>query len=524
MEFLAQAAAHLAPGKVVVGMRDVRAQRWIALRSERAWVEISARRTAANPREVTAELREIDPAAADGGTLPPAVQGTVELADAYPEAPQAGPFALKGDRPSRFQPGDLYTQVMFHGPLLRGTTRFDRWGEDGAEATLVALPDDRMFGSTRTPSFHIDPILLDQAGQVVGFWTADHLKTGFVVFPYRVDRVRIFGPTARPPASFRGRARIALVGEQQIRSDLEVVAPDGRVHLRVEGWEDKRMGVTPDFFRFRFAPKEVLLSEVWHPPLPEAARRRTTLCCRMPIPHEVLEADSAVWQEGLAHLILGRREREQWRGFKAIEKRRTEWLIGRLVIKDAVRGLLRERLGLVVAPADIEVTPDDHGRPLVRGGWEARLGAPLSVSLSHAGGMAAALVSEGSGHGVGLDIEHAQRRNSGFLEQAALTDDERAIFATLPGVTRGVDTPATAGGDTAPGNQEWLMRFWCAKEAAAKATGRGLNGNPKRYVVRSVEPRTGDMMITTTAADGAIPACTAKDGAFIVATAIHQST
>src|SRR5262245_64694837 len=69
---------------------------------------------------------------------------------------------------------------MFHGPAFRGVVSMDRWGADGAEATLRALPPEGLFRTRDGRSLVTDPVLLDQPGQVVGFWTAEHLATGFV--------------------------------------------------------------------------------------------------------------------------------------------------------------------------------------------------------------------------------------------------------------------------------------------------------------------------------------------------------
>ena len=91
-------------------------------------------------------------AEAGGPAAKPIVEGTMVLADDYPAAPAAGPFALAGGRPSRFSPEDLYRDVMFHGPAFRGVAAMDRWGEVGATATLKTLPADGLFASTRTPA------------------------------------------------------------------------------------------------------------------------------------------------------------------------------------------------------------------------------------------------------------------------------------------------------------------------------------------------------------------------------------
>jgi malonyl CoA-acyl carrier protein transacylase/phosphopantetheinyl transferase/acyl carrier protein len=515
-EMLAQAAARLAPGKVVVELRDVRAQRWLALKAERLSVEIAARRVSeGDPVEVAAELREVEP---DGAPPVPALRATVVLADRYPAAPPAPPFSLRGARPSRFAPDDLYTRVMFHGPSLQGVASVDRWGEDGAEATLRTLPAGDLFRSWPRPAFLTEPVLLDAAGQIVGFWTADHLRRGFVVFPYHVESVRFFGPALPAGERLACRARIALQGDELVRSDFDVVGADGDVRVRVTGWEDKRIPIAEDFFRFRFSPRDAVLSRPWTPPLPAAAEPLHVRGCRVEFADGLLERESLIWKEVLAHLVLGRREREEWRALQAGEKRRTEWLLGRLAAKDAARLLLAERLGRPLCPADVEVRTDVHGRPCVDGAWSAAFGAPLAASISHVEGLAVALVASGTGVGVGIDVEPALGRGAGFSGdlELAFTREERALLDSL---VDGV------------GPEEWLLRFWCAKEAAAKALGVGLDGDPRNLSVQSVDARTGAFTVTPRGrlAERAgspqgvtIPVRTTRDGTTIVATAIGE--
>jgi malonyl CoA-acyl carrier protein transacylase/phosphopantetheinyl transferase/acyl carrier protein len=519
-EMLAQAAARLAPGKVVVELRDVRAQRWLALKTGRLRVEITARRVSEGDSvEVAAELREVEPDGAPPPAPPvPALRATVVLADAYPPAPAAPPLRLRGARPSRFAPDDLYTNVMFHGPSLQGVASVDRWGEDGAEATLLTLPAGDLFRSWPQPSFLTEPVLLDAAGQIVGFWTADHLRRGFVVFPYHVDSVRFFGPALPPGERLACRARIALEGDELVRSDFDVVGADGDVRIQVSGWEDKRIPIAEDFFRFRFSPRDVILSRPWTPPLPAVGGPLLVRGCRLEFADGLLEREALIWREVLAHLVLGRREREEWRALGAGEKRRTEWLLGRLAAKDAARLLLAERLGRPVCPADVEVRTDVHGRPYVDGAWSAHLGAPLAASISHVEGMAVALAAAGTGVGIGIDVEPAVGRGAGFSGdlELAFTREERALLDSL---VDGV------------GPEEWLLRFWCAKEAAAKALGVGLDGDPRNLSVQSVDVRTGAFTVTPRgrlaeragSPDGvAIPVRTTRDGTTIVATAIGE--
>src|SRR5437868_4926151 len=77
--------------------------------------------------------------------------------------------------------------------------------------------------------FVTDVVLLDQPGQLVGFWASQLLDRGFVVLPSRMKSLQLFGPTPPAGRALRCNARIARIGDQQLRSTLEIVEPDGRV-------------------------------------------------------------------------------------------------------------------------------------------------------------------------------------------------------------------------------------------------------------------------------------------------------
>jgi phosphopantetheinyl transferase len=61
-----------------------------------------------------------------------------------------------------------------------------------------------------------------------------------------------------------------------------------------------------------------------------------------------------------------------------------------------------------------------------------------------------------------------------------------------PVVRRAVFTPGEAALiDELPEADGWPMRLWCAKEAAGKASGRGLDGNPQSIEVLEVDAASG---------------------------------
>jgi len=207
------------------------------------------------------------------------------------------------------------------------------------------------------------------------------------------------------------------------------------------------------------------------------------------------------WRRVFVHLVLGRREREIWHGMKTPDARRVEWLLGRMAAKDAVRHLVRERDGLALCPADVEILPDENGRPVVAGRWTAHVSAVPVVSIAHAEGHAVAIAGYGaSGFGLGVDLERIDRMTSA-VEELAFTPEEEHLLSGL----RHRD------------ESEWPLRFWCAKEAVAKAIGEGMRRGPRGFVVRRVDPDNGAMDVSVAGDGVTMAAFTARDGDLVVA-------
>jgi phosphopantetheinyl transferase len=183
----------------------------------------------------------------------------------------------------------------------------------------------------------------------------------------------------------------------------------------------------------------------------------------------------------VAHISLSRAEWQQFRSLRGPAGRKTEWLFGRVAAKDAVRALWYERHGERLYPADMEIQPDPHGRPIARrllpspssAGKEDEL---PSVSISHAVGVMAALAT--FGRSCGLDLEPVRPRGEGF-ETIAFDADERRLLDRF-----------------GPARDEGIARLWCAREAISKALGRGQVEGPRSLAVRDFDLATGDAHVT----------------------------
>jgi phosphopantetheinyl transferase len=178
---------------------------------------------------------------------------------------------------------------------------------------------------------------------------------------------------------------------------------------------------------------------------------------------------------------------------------RPGWLLGRVAAKDAVRWWLADR-GRTVEPAEVVLANERSGRPVINAiaapapgptpgsrsgtGRGAAPGAfDLRISIAHVAGTGVAIVTQGQD--VGIDVEETAPRPRSFARVAfsARERDERARATSRPACR-----PAPADAHAAMDEPTWMAASWCAKEAAAKAAGTGLQGRPTRFVTRLVAP------------------------------------
>jgi len=179
----------------------------------------------------------------------------------------------------------------------------------------------------------------------------------------------------------------------------------------------------------------------------------------------------------LAHATLGGPERAEWAALQGSLAWRRQWLLGRLCLKESVREWVQQQTGERLHTADIWIGHLEQGGPFVDGPWCAEF-TPPTISLSHnANGSLAAVAPPG--WQVGVDHEAIGRVQKPELLHSALTPGERELVAGLDGAAL----------------QERLLRLWCAKEAAAKWTGLGLQGQPAAYDVRDLNEGDNRAMV-----------------------------
>jgi acyl transferase domain-containing protein len=392
MEMLAEGGALLAPGKLLAGMRDIRASRWVTLEKPDYTIEATARQTA--PGEIHVALRE----AGAANTLRPILAEAVAVfADRYPDPGPPRPFTLENEKPSAWIPDQLYRTGMFHGYMMQGTKSVERAGRNGCSATLEALPHNALFTGNPQPAFLFDPVLLDAAGQVVAYWFWEAIEKGTDLFPYRVGAFHCYAPAPAAGSLLECRVVRRFESDAVIHSDIEVLDRSGKVYYRLDSWETRRFPQPPRFLRLRIDPRATYIATPWKEPI---AARRGVACCRVEgLPQEFLESSHSVWLKTLAYLVLSRRERATWDTMQLPPKERYDWLLARCAAKDAVRMLIQERFGEQLCAADVEIAPDGS----VNGGWKQRLGVNPAVMLANSG-IAGAVAAMDAGDLAGISM------------------------------------------------------------------------------------------------------------------------
>jgi phosphopantetheinyl transferase len=443
-ELMADAARALSPGRTVIGIRDVQALRWLAV---------------APPVTITTTA-SLDAGGNVTVVLEGYARGTVLLAENYPAPPRLPDRPLTGRRPCTVTAQGLYTDKwMFHGPAFQGVTE------------LGPVADDGIVGELTVPS--APGALLDNAGQLLGFWVMAQAGHNQLAFPAAIEQVCYYGAPPRPGEQVTCVIRICSLSPTEVIADVELRHPDGRLWALIDRWRDRRFVTDEVTFPAYLFPEHhrialrqpggwFLLRDPW----PDPATRELFMRC-----------------------YLGAAERAEYQ--RRTPRAARQWLLGRIAVKDAVRQWLWDAGAGPVFPIEIAVTNDSSGRPRATGPFEK----PPEVSLAHTGSLAAALVGEpgcvpGVGTGVGIDIERITDRDDSTVA-AILTDAERRLLDTLCSSDRGSVNETRSG---------WVTRFWTAKEAVAKAAGTGLGGRPHTFVVERVD---GDRLLVAPA--GAAP-------------------
>jgi phosphopantetheinyl transferase len=462
MEILAEAATCLIGGtRIVTGMSNLRGYRWLSLDKGTLTLKISAiLQHQTDPQIFEIQVRLFQLSTSNSNQYHLVFEGIVTVASQFAMPPSPLSFALTQPASSRWKDSELYSTGMFHGPMFQGVKHIRRWGQEGIEADLQVIPIDNFFSKIAQPVFQTDAGLLDAGGQLLGYWVSEQFGSNFNVFPFQVNAFYQYTQPLPPGSMVCCRGLIKFNEERQAIAHFDFLDDFGNIIARLEGWQDRCFSVPDHFYQCRLQPQTAYLSQPWLQPETQLITRRIP-----PFPEGFLSDSWGIWQRVLAHLVLNQNERDIWYSLPEKGYRRTDWLLGRIAAKDAVRQWA-QTLNLQLAPADIEIGSTQLGQPIVICPELATLGLIPPVSISHSQQHIVAGLSP-PGTLLGIDLQRLERLNADDLLINAMTDREIEWLKQLPLAER----------------QIAIVEFWCAKESAAKALGKGLGGNSRSWEV-----------------------------------------
>lgn len=335
----------------------------------------------------------------------------------------------------------IYEQIMFHGPAYQGILEVLEFGDRGMKGLIC--------GGAGKGS------LLDNAGQLFGLWLHLSLPVNMIAFPVKIKEIVYMGDRRDQEGVFECTCVLTGLTEEFAVGDL-ILRKEGRVWCVIRGWQNRRLEIDHQFWKASIDPLRNYLAREIYPGVFFFHNAYTRV----------------VSWDFVCQRYFSQEEKELLAGMAP--KRKKEWIISRVAVKDAVRALLYREMGAAYYPIEFRIEKDERGKPVLAGDPAGQVELSLAHKDMEAVGIARA------GRRVGIDMERIEDRGDDFYTQvfhpeelALLGDRERA---------------------------EWTTRYWVAKEAYGKYLGRGLGGDPGAYRIESIEGEIigiGDLTIQT---------------------------
>jgi acyl transferase domain-containing protein len=232
LEWLAHGALHQNPGLLFHGCNDLRILHGVILDGDAA-PALRVHAGKAIKREgffVTAvELRGINGA----GREILHARAEIVLVNQLPSAPAAA--AKPSCRAFARTPEDVYQNLLFHGPDLRGIEKIEGCGEGGILALVSTAPPPRDWIQYPLRQRWIaDPLVLDCSFQLMVIWSQE--THGAPSLPCRLARYRQY-QRAFPAVGVRISAQVTRDSDLHALADIDYLDDCGQVLARLEGYE-----------------------------------------------------------------------------------------------------------------------------------------------------------------------------------------------------------------------------------------------------------------------------------------------
>ncbi|MBX9686088.1 MAG: polyketide synthase dehydratase domain-containing protein [Candidatus Obscuribacterales bacterium] len=475
LEIMAEGAALLVPGLSLNKISEIRAYKRIRVTQDSLNLYLDLRL----PTDETVDVRIFD---AESNPASPVLLASCRVHFSQSDLlnPPALQFPAQDEcEPSKLPPQGLYGNSvarMFHGPRMQSVCSIDSVSRRVIQGRLERRNSEFWFAGQaegEQPALLIDPLLLDNASQFVLFQMYEKDLNVTALLPFHIDSIEFFdGYFEQFGDLLTARAYLRSMSLRGTEAQVELSDASGRVLARVNDVSSRAISLDPRISSFIEDPSRILCKRLNLEHCPE---RAIAFICKDDLPADETTLD---W---LSDYLLSPEEQVEWRSFTRSEKRRLDWLLGRIAARDAVRMLMAQEFGVKLKVADIKLRKSAAGyvEAFIDSKEDLKLAWIPQISISHSNAMAVGLAEhpESTRH-AGIDLEPIVDRDAGFAD-LAFTESEKCFIAARP----------------AEQQSKFSTELWTAKEAAAKSCGSGLEGNPKLFEMLSYDESRKEILI-----------------------------
>lgn len=473
VEVAAEAAMRVMPGRNIFAIEDFTARRRVVFKDGKLKLFIRAERAPSPVKGVAAVRVKIRDDSPDSAWTWPVMEGIVNLSSQVPPRVPFEPSPLVRPRSVHWSGREIYPAMLCCGSRLRGISSAISWAEGGLDYE-VSVPGRRgTIASVAYPIWAVDPLLLHVIASGFQLWRSQERFPGAFSIPFHMQRLEILGVMPEEGANLNCYMRLSGVTPQSQLCDITVTAGDGNVIFSISGWEEQTERVPKEYCQLLLQPANAFITEIMSReaignPATDVATAFVT-----DINYPLFERNEALWLKIMSRLVLNDSERRTINAMTGSVARRTEWLVGRIAAKEAVRRFMKDNYHARWSDADIQICPNPDGKPVAIGEWKRYLSSKLDIAIAHTAQFVVAIAAANAR--VGVDVESVNRDLSEEFANGVFTADEQEIAAL------------------SSSSAQALIRFWCAKEAVSKALGTGIRFSPKELIVTGYRSETGDI-------------------------------
>ena len=478
VEIMAETARRVMPSRVVVAIEDFSCRRMAQFVKGKMALFIRAERVAWSDLQYAAVKVQIRDDSPNSAYTWPIMEATVILAAEPPGAQSARVDPLSKPRAVHWSGREIYPSKLGFGKRLRGIVFAESWGENGLDYE-VAVPDPAdSLSFTRFPLWEVDPLLLQTVVSGFLLWRSHDRFPGAFSYPFRFRRLELKGALPGAGSRLNCYLRLSGVTPKSHICDITVTAGNGNAVMEISGWEEITSRIPKEYCQLVLQPASSFITETIPPEALGVPATDVASAFITDVPYPMFERDEEFWLKILSHVVLNARERRDFGSLGGSTPRRTEWLFGRIVAKEAVRRFLRDCYQARWSYADVDVWKNDKGKPIAIGAWKDNITSEIDVGIAHTAQFVVAVVA--ANMRVGIDVESVARDLSEEFTRGVFDADELDFAAQAPNAAQAV------------------IRFWCAKEAVSKALGTGIRWSPKEMKISGYEFDSGSIRVRLT--------------------------